>query len=90
MMDLPPLLCRRTNPEPEIAITLLRSGADVSRRDNSGLTPLMRATSMMITADITDTTFLNLNVVAFELVKNKAFMTKVDVAMVTYHYNCIL
>jgi hypothetical protein len=43
----------------------------------------MRATSMMTTAGINDTTFLKLNVVAFELVKNKASMTKLDVAVLS-------
>lgn len=67
----------------DIAIKLLRSGAEISGRDNSGFTPLMRATSMMSTPGINDTAFINLNILAFELVKNKASMTKLDVAILS-------
>lgn len=67
----------------DIAIKLLRSGAEVNGRDNSGFTPLMRTTLMMSTPGINDTAFIKLNILAFELVKNNASVTKLDVAILS-------
>jgi hypothetical protein len=66
----------------DVVERLLKNGAEVNRRDKYGLSPLMTVTSLI---KVGGNAFevARLHIIAFELVKNKASMTKLDVAILS-------
>jgi ankyrin repeat protein len=65
---------------------LLLGGAEVNRKDDFGHTPLTWVTRLINSKDnddVSDTSLINLNILAFELIQNNASMTKLDVAVLS-------
>jgi ankyrin repeat protein len=67
----------------DVVSKLLLSGAETNTKDNNGFSPLQMACCNILEFNQSDAKVLNSKTIAFELIKNNASMTKMDIALLS-------